>query len=434
MNYLNSQLAGKYKNVPFLVRNESLKGGHNRVPHKYPKTETQYMESMGVVPFSATVSIFFSGVNYKEDSLKFRQAISDPSPGRLYLPSYGVYDSIIALPTDFLSDQTNLGEISASVTFETSIERPSPIESELTEQDVSEQSESARRELQSQFAKAFLEAIYINNLSVALSDAVALAEEAIKITGLLQDGREFLRKVDTQIRNATSYASLLLNSGVPQGFLEIIGLSFPGKIGIDIFKKLASVGTILSNSMNDIKARINPKISTVVPQTPESSEVSFNINLWDDNTVERKNRNQSRLTVVNTFRLVGLIGMLESAAQATYTTTQEIDNVKEAYELYYEELIENDTSGVIIPKMKLLIDRLKSFTDVVVAQKRQNAFSVIEVFFNQVISITQIAYVLYGEYIQNEEQLDYLAGLIKGLNQSQVADRLQGTIKVVELG
>lgn len=434
MNYLNDQLAGKYKNVPFFVRNESLNSGHNRVVHKYPKTETQYMESMGVVPFSATVTIFFSGANYKEDSLKFRQAISDPSSGRLYLPTYGVYDSIIALPTAFVSDQTNLGEISAAVTFQTSIERPSPVESELTEQDVSEQSEIARQELQAQFAEAFPEAIYINNLTVALEDAIGLVEETIDITGLLQDGREFLRKIDTQIRNASSYASLLLNSGTPQGFLEIVGLSFPGRTGINIFKRLASVGTLLSNSMNDVKARIIPKQSTVVPQTPESSEVSFNINLWDDNTIERQNRNKSRLTVINTFRLVGLIGLLESASQATYTTTQEIDNIKETYELYYEELIENDTSGVIIPKMKLLIDKVKSFTDVVVAQKRQNAFGVIDVFFNQVISITQIAYVLYGEYIQNEDQLDSLASLIKGLNQSQVADRLQGTIKVVELG
>ena len=48
MSYLDGQLAGSFKGVPFFTRSEVRENvGQTRVKHTYPKTGVQYLEPMG---------------------------------------------------------------------------------------------------------------------------------------------------------------------------------------------------------------------------------------------------------------------------------------------------------------------------------------------------------------------------------------------------
>lgn len=434
-SYLDGQLAGKFKGIPFFVRNETENNaGQTRVKHKYPKTSVQYMEPMGQEPFSETIDLFFSGPNFREDFQKFKKAIQDPAPGRLFSPTFGVFNSIVAEPASFTSNQKTLGEITASVTFSETIDRPAPTEADTSEQDVSEKAQAARNSLQDEFAAEYPEPETLNNVLTASEDAKALAKAIKQVTGKVREVRNFLRKVDQQIRNVQQYASLLLNPGQPIGFLQSLALSFPANSGLSIFKKIATIGNNLPNAMNDITSGIIPEPSSVIPSTPNTGGVDTNINLWDADTGERIARNQSRLSTVNVFRMTGLIGMYESAAASQYTTTDEIDEITETLESYYEALVENDTTNVIIPGMKSILDELRTLVDLVLAGKRQQAYTVTEIDILRPTSSFLLAYELYGEYIRTEAQLEFMSDLIKGLNRSQVANRLQGVVKVVEIG
>jgi hypothetical protein len=44
-----------------------------------------------------------------------------------------------------------------------------------------------------------------------------------------------------------------------------------------------------------------------------------------------------------------------------------------------------------------------------------------------------LAYELYGEYIKNENQLNYMADLIAGLNRGQARHALIGNVQVVTI-
>jgi len=434
MSFLDAQLAGKFKGVSFLVRNETRNDvGQTRIKHKYPKTGVQYMEPMGQEPFSETIELFFSGESYLDDFDRFEKAIKDPAPGRLYSPTFGIFNSVVAEPASFRSDQKSLGEITATVNFAVTIDRPAPTESATSQQDVSEKAQIARENLQNKFTDAYVIPTELNNIATFVSDAKALANKIKKITGKLKEVRRFLTKIDQAVRTVQGYGALLLNPGQPIGFLQSIALEFTGNAAFTLFKQIATIGNDLPNAMNDITSGISPILSSVVPDI-QTIGIDKNINIWNDDTAERRERNTGRLASTNTFRLIGLIGMFENAASSSYTTTQEIDNISLTLENYYEELIENDITDIVVPEMKGIIDELRGLTDRVLAGKRQQAFTVTTIDVLRPTSSFLLAYELYGEYVKNEAQLSFMSDLITGLNRQQVANRLQGTVTVVVLG
>ena len=434
MSFIDTQLQGKFKNVPFLVKSESMDNvGQSWVKHTYPKSGVQYLEPMGENPFEMTVDLYFNGDNALEKFEAFKKAIQDPSSGRLYSPSYGIFDGVKAEPGSFVSDQKSLGNITASIHFSRSIDRPAPIDAEISEQDVASKTIEATATLQESFIADYTEPETANNFTTASVDAGGLAGEVKKITGLVKETRNFLRKIDVSIRQVDNYAALLLNPGQPLGYLQSILLSTRNTGAFSLYSKLANMGRDLSNSSNDIEDNITPEISTVFPDTAIPLDVDTNIDLWDEDTVERRARNDGRVAIINTFRMAGIIGMFESAANANYTTTDEIDKTVIVLENYYIALLEDDTFKIIISGMKTIIDELKNLTDAVLARKRQQAYGVIEITEIRPISSFLLAYKLYGELIKNEAQLFFMTSILAGLNREQPAHALQGTVRVVEV-
>lgn len=152
MSRVRSLLQAKYKNITFLVRRESVDQlGQKRISHDYPNTQARYMEPQGTVPDQFTLEIFFTGEFWQDDYAVFKQAIEDPRPGRLVLPTFGVFENMVATPARAESAQTAIGEIPLTVTFSSTVERPSPTSATTSEEDVSEQSQTTRTEMQGAF-------------------------------------------------------------------------------------------------------------------------------------------------------------------------------------------------------------------------------------------------------------------------------------------
>lgn len=455
-SFLEDQLAGKFKNVPFSVRNEKLLDvGQSRANHKYPKSSIQYQEAMGDEPFSESIDLFFSGPNYKSDFQKFEKAIRDPSPGRLFSPTFGVFNSVVALPATFTSDQQSLGEITATVVFAETVEKPSPTLSNISIQDVARQSQLSRDNLLTSFAETYLPPGTANNLLTIQSDMATISKAVQKVTRKVRETTAFLRKVNSVISNPVGFANTLLSSTDPIGYLQALALSFNGLVdeatitgqllaealvpannsveaGFIALTKIATVGNDLSNSINDLESGISPKKPASSQKTPSGSKLNTSIALWDETTTERIDRNTSRVAIVETFRLVGLIGMFENSVQKNYATTEEVDSDLKKLENYYEALVENNDS-LIVSKMKNSLDQLRNLSDAVLERKKQQSYSVTTVNIVRPMSSHLIAYNLYGEYLQSEAHWEYMANLIAGLNRSQARYRMQGPVKVVEI-
>lgn len=433
--YLDGLIEAKYKNAPFYVRKESIANiGQKYIIHDYPNSSTRYAEPQGRAIFEETIDIFFHGINYSDNFKIFMRAIQDSAPGRLFLPTFGIFENVVALPANASADQAALGEIQMTVTFTETIEKPSPIEILDTEENVAEQAQAIRESLLDQFEINYDPPVTRNNITTASSDSKNLADSLNKLTQAQIEYNRFIRSVDRYLSNASELATLLLNPGQPVGYLQSFALGFTGTEAFNLFAKVAVTGNNLSNSMNDIDSGINPVESTLIPDIPGLPEIDANLNFWDEDTFERIQRNNNRAVFANTFRLVGLIGMYERAAERDYTTVDEIRNIKLTLNNYYTEIIENDTTGVIIPELKNDIVNLKNRTNDVLDQKAQSAFNVIEIVIKNNTPATLLAYQFYGEYIKTEAEFEYLTGLIIDLNRELPAHKLSGTVRILQIG
>jgi hypothetical protein len=427
-------LPAKYKNISFKIRKESLDSiGQKSIIHGYPNTSSQYVERQGKKPFSTTLDIFFSGDTWRDDFNAFKNALNNPAPGRLVLPTFGVFNNIVAIEASASADQTNIGEISIPVTFTETIEKPSPTESDPSSEDVYSAGADSREDLQASFEDSYERPTGINNLTVANSDFVNLAGVINSITGLSFATTLFLRNLPKRLTSPAGMGALLLSPFAPIGLMQVVARQNTSKSFYN-FRKIAVCGNNLPNSMNEIRDGHIPK-PFIMPDARvyDPKKIDTTINIWGTETLRRIQRNINRYCAVNIFRLCGLISMMENAAQRTYNTTLEIDSTTKLLDLYYSELIENDITGIIVPKMKPSIDKVKILTESVLSKKRQNAFNVVEINVERPYSSKLLTYELYGEYIKNEDQLNAVSDLIRGLNRSLPAHAMQGTVKVLEL-
>lgn len=427
-------LPAVYKNISFFVRSESIDQiGQKNIIHDYPNTSNRYVERQGKKPFLSTIEIFFSGVLWKQQYKNFVSALENPSPGRLILPTFGVINNVVATIGSSSASQEEVGEISLSVTFTETTDRPSPTQSDTTTEDVYSSGGDARAILMSIFATGYDAPTTLNNKLSAKSDLITLSNFISNITGLGFETKSFNRDVPKYLSSPTSLASLLLSQVDPLGLLTAVG-QIESEKSFDVFKKLSTCGNNLPNAMNDIRDG-KPPVPFMFPDAAvySANSIDTNINVWDLDTTERIQRTQNRYVVINCFRVAGLISMLESASNRTYFTTIEVNKVSSIINEYYIELIEDDTTGVLISEIKPHLDSLKIMTEEVLSQKRQQAFNVKTIEIERPYSSKLLTYDLYGEYIKTEEQLNQLASIIRGLNKSLPAHAMEGTVNILEL-
>lgn len=422
-------LAGKYKGVSFLVSDETINNiGQKRIRHDYPNSSYRYSESQGKSPFDCTLNIFFKGDSFQDDFKAFQRVIEDPSPGRLYLPTFGVFNNIVADPSPAKANMTTIGEITMSVNFTETIEKPSPITTLASEEDVNAAGETARRQLQDAFAANYAPPSTVNNAKTSQSDITKAATTLFNITKELAPFALFMANITVNSKSPQDFARALLSNSTVQGYLQKIAILLVGDKAFSQFKSLAVVGYDLSNSMADITNGIFPK------NLVKNTVTNYIIPLWEENTAERKERNNNRLSTINTFRTTGLIGMMEQSASKVYTTTDDVDTTKKSLDDTYNFLVSNDTTGKIIPDMKPSLDNLYGLSKKVLESKRQQSFNVSEMTLEKTVSAANLAYDLYGEYVKNDQQLAYMAGLVSNLNRSQCSNLLSGLVKVVKIG
>jgi hypothetical protein len=268
----------------------------------------------------------------------------------------------------------------------------------------------------------------LNNLLVSQYDLTQLATDILEITGNKTAYNIFIRSLPKVLKVPVNLAALLMNETSPVGFLQTIALETNN---FEQYSKIALLGNDLSNEMNDIRCEVKPFGSVVTTPVYDPS-LDTNIPVWEELTLERIQRNENRITIVNTFRMVGLIGMYEQSSIDEYTTVDDIENRKQKLNNYYELLVENDSTMIVIPDVKNNLDVVKTQTEVVLDTKSQYLPRVITIKLERPYSAKMISYELYGELIKNETELNTYAELIKGLNQDQPAHALNGEIKVLE--
>ncbi len=149
MSRINQLLPSSFKSIPFFVRSESLNAyGQKRISHDYPNSSVRYEEAQGVSPVTITVDIFFSGEDFRDQFELFRLACENQDPGILSIPTLGVFENIVARPASATATQESVGEITTTVVFSETIERPSPQAGLASQQEVASNANNVVQEIE----------------------------------------------------------------------------------------------------------------------------------------------------------------------------------------------------------------------------------------------------------------------------------------------
>ncbi len=421
----NETLRGSFKNCNFFVKRETIENiGLKQIPHDYPNSKIRYIESKGEYPFSATIEIFFGK---KDDFDSFVSAMKEEQSGRLILPVYGIVNNIKAMPANADIDYTALGKYSMLVTFSESSEKPAPTTSETTTNDILNDAEAARQSVKKSVSRTYSVPTTVLSVMAIVSDAVVLSRVLFNVIHDRVLLAIFVRNFKKRIQNADLLANYLLSNADPVGFLEDISLK---NNNFEMYKKIAIIGNTLPSEMYDIMDNQLMTYDTGL----SSREINFTIPSWGKETLEREEKTKNRYLIINTFRIIGLIGMLESASKKDYLTVEEINKVMQDIEFYFENIIEKDTTNVLIPEMKIILNKLKGRTFEVLMQKKQMAYKIVTINLKDYMPATLLAYKLYGEYIKNETDLNSYTTILEGLNPHVPYHLMNGDVKVVEVG
>lgn len=263
-------------------------------------------------------------------------------------------------------------------------------------------------------------------VSQAIYDLNKLADDVLAITDNTEAHKEFVRKIPLVINDRDTLSKALFSQENPLGFLERIRTETQN---YDQFKAMVTLGYDLTNEMNDIELSVKPEPSTVISQM----KPNFGIPVWEETTEDRRTRNNNRIDIVNGFRIYAILGLYTEAAIRDYTTADQVRNIRIEISDIYEEIIENDETKILIPSIKVELDRVKNKTLEVLDNKAQNAYSVVEEKIERKHAAQLLSYQFYGEKINTEEDLDEFASIIKGLNKAQPTHAIEGVVKVVQL-
>jgi len=433
---LAGQLSASYKGVSIFVTKESIENcGRERILHRYPKSNVQYAEDMGLPPDDFTVDIVFFGPTFKDDFDSFWVAIEDSDPGVLILPTFGVFPSMVAMPTTGNHDYSLLTNIVMTVRFTSTTPQPSPTNAPPSIENVFSSAITGFANISKTFSTTLKAPKTLNNLLVAQSDMKQVINQIIQTTGgFLSLGKLTIDRLSSAVSDPVSIADILF--GVPSGFLNQVYSQFGAITSLVPNNTVTKLYTpsVTQPAFNGYQSltftgfnfAVNIYEITNNIQTLNATP-SVNIPLWPEITSEQIDRNNNRLVLINAIRLWALINMMLQAVLNNYLTVNQLTNMINLIDDRYTLLIDNDTTGVLINIVKSDLEAMKNATLAVLNSELQSntTYQTTTIQIEKILPATLLAYQLYGEFIKNEDDLDTYKNILISLNKSHPAHAFQ---------
>jgi len=341
MNRLEKLGTGKYKNIEFLCAAEQIQSlGAKTIIHDYPNTGARYVEFQGQVPNDFSLEITFAGLDFQEKFKRFKQLMEEGTPGKLYMPVFGLINNVIALSSPASADTTTIGQITMTVAFSVTIDKPAPTQSAVTEEDISDLKGTSLSDLKDKVKKNYIIPVGQSNISTIANDIVKMVTVISIAVGDDSMKTRIERNISKAVRNAENMSNLLLGeNGVLSG----------QDADYNKYLSLKNTGNNLPIVMYEVRNDIT---------TPfQNASIT-----WANNSVERQQRNKNRLTMVNTMKIYALISMCYAACKKEYTTIDDVNTVVNDIMTIYNDLVLNNNYCQIVLDMQSTIDKIVNQT------------------------------------------------------------------------
>jgi len=429
MSRIEKLLPASWKGIPFFVRSEILTEGGRRIAlHDYPNSSERFVEDLGELPPSFSVTAFVTGEDFLERADQLERALKEPGKGRLSMPTFGS-KILFAMPYRKDSSQTEVGEIKFELSFVAGRSISGPTQASKTIQTVFSQGDEARIQIADALKRTWIVPKSSSNALTASFDLNQTVSEMKKILSVVTNATDVIRDIEFIEYNRSSIVrdGDFLSSSLIKNLWQTVSVGMSGGSGIADLISLTRFGSQLSLLLSDIKNAYVPQ------QIPTETET---IPLWDETTAERIERNKNRLAQVNASRVAALVSAYEQAADASYDTDIEIDQTRSALEAEHQRLMRVDTKNKLLvqsqPQVRRAIEKMRLSALDLLNQKEQSAYSLTTIETQSPISSFVLTYDLYAEEFQNSEQLTEKTIDVRALNKTQPADKLNDSITVFQ--
>lgn len=432
-------LTASFRGIEFRVRSErQTNGGRRLILHEYLNSNTVFIEDIGEIPPRFSVDAFVHGSDWLEKKDALIQALNAEGFGRLVLPSFGAL-RVQAFDYSIDQSQTSLGEVRFSLSFAVGRKLPGPTASLKTSEDVFQSGDNARLVLQNVLENNWKVPGSSNNVLTAIYDWTSISTDVLTATqnlltsGVIGETRTAINNFIISLPNLIKLPATLaqrIGTGVPGdlGIFSLISAGLVGGAGLVAMTEFCSFGSGLLVNSIDIRNDVPNENNTIVG--------NFNIPLWEENTAQRIDRNDNRLSAVNFTRVNSLVIAYEQAAANEYSTAIDIQNTREALESIHDQLMRIDVQDRDIiqsdPNVREAVEDVRIASLEILDQKEQRTFVLTEVNYGAPTSAFLIAYNLYSERLNTVQDLEDRSILIRGLNPEQKVDQMFGDITTLQ--
>ncbi len=426
MNPIEKTIRATFKGVPFLVRRETNTSGRKVAIHEYPGSDVRFIEDLGKKPGIFRVSGYISGENWVQDTQRLSTALDESSEGILELSTFGRF-KVKSVEYTKESIQTSLGEVSFNLTFFVSTPNPSPAIAVNSVQTVAGAVVKIMDILQGIFSSLFIAPTLADTAKASSYDGTQMVTEIgdeIKDLGLDVDSitekvNSVLDNIADLVRDPVGYAAELFNDGLLGEVSDTVGPTI-SKDTLNTLSRLCRVGFNLVTDFESIKDELLSNAAR-----------SFNIPLFDANTVYRVRSNSNRNVLVSSIR-TSLFGIyMEQAANADYSTDSDISDVVADIDDIYNNVILVDGTD---PLVALAVDQCRVAALDVLEGKVQTTPKVVDFDLKVSTVDVELAYRLYAEDFTEPDDLETKATVLTELNGILPTRYLAGAdIKVLKI-
>jgi len=439
-----------FDGIPFRVRTETISSqGRRIIVHEYLNSNRIFAEDIGQIPPYFSIDAFIhsdlSANNFLEKAEAFRTKLNRKlnKPGKLTLPTIGNV-RVIALDFSESRSQTSVGEVTFNLKFVKATGSIVANVAPARESDIFSASDDAREVITETSPKFYSIPETINNRLTVLHDFTSQVNDTSNkarnflTSGPLGEARTTIRNFVTNLPNLINTPQNLVNTYVATGesdvgvFQDLSNrLSNPTSVNsFDLASNSSRSGSGLFNDMRSIRNDVNNVDDSTDPS-------SFEKPIWSATTVERSNRNMNRNFAIDMNRVNWLLIAYEQAANRDYTTSTEVENIRNELSTMYDNVVLTAAEDLdsLISDLTLIesINNVRDLTLEVLELKEQQAFNLTTINYPFPLDVISLTYQLYAEEFNTFNDLEERATLIKQLNPDQQSDRMVGDITILEV-
>ena len=429
MSRLKQLLPASWKGIPFFIRSEMLtEGGRRIVLHDYPNSSERFVEDLGELPPKFSITAFVTGDDFIDRAGQLERALKEPGKGRLSMPTFGVR-SLFALPYRKDASQKDVGEIRFDLEFVSGRAVSGPSKAPKTTQTVYAQGDTARIAIGESLEALWLPPNCTSNVLTAQFDLEQFTDAVSGLSAVVSNVTDLSRI--TNFIGVNSQSIVRAASDMSTAFIgelwQTVSVGLSSGAGLSFLQDLTRFGSQLSLSLSDIK-------NASIPETADQNGDS--IPLWNPTTAARIERNQNRLTLINSGRVAALVSAYEQAADASYSTDAEIEETRLTLETEHQRLMREDTeNGTLVQSqsdVRRAVENIRLSALNVLDQKEQSAYSLTTIENSVSVSAFVLAYDLYAEQLTTSADLTAKGLEIRALNPTQPADKLSNGVTVLQ--